>query len=167
MVDNNSAWRSRCTTCVAILTGSRPNFSHTYCSTNGSILEYVPTAPDNLPTATLLRACSMRSISRSTSAIHNANFKPNVVGSPWMPWVRPIIGVYLNSAARRRNTSCKRFKSSIKISQACFIMYPSAVSFTSVEVRPRWMYLAASGPTYSPTAVTKEMISWFVSFSIS
>ena len=49
----------------------------------------------------------------------------------------------MNSAVRRRNTSCKRFKSSIKISRLFHHMYPSAVSFTSVEVRPRWMYLAA------------------------
>ena len=40
----------------------------------------------------------------------------------------------------------------------------SAVSLTSVDVRPWWMYLAASGPTYSPTAVTKEMISGLFPF---
>ena len=43
-----------------------PRCSHTYCSTHGSTFEYVPTAPDSLPTAIASRARSSRSRSRRT-----------------------------------------------------------------------------------------------------
>ena len=42
-----------------------------------------------------------RSRSRRTCIAHSASFTPNVVGSAWMPWVRPTIGVSRNSRARR------------------------------------------------------------------
>ena len=50
----------------------------------------VPTAPENLPTRISSAACWKRSISRCTSEYQFASLKPNVIGSAWMPWVRPI-----------------------------------------------------------------------------
>ena len=102
-----SAWRSRASTCVAG-TGRSPSRSHTYCSTSGSTFEYVPTAPDSFPTAMTSRARSRRSRSRRTCIAHNASFTPNVVGSAWMPCVRPTIGVSRNSRRERRSapSSC-------------------------------------------------------------
>ena len=44
-------------------------------------------------TATLCRAARSRVRSRSSCSAHSATFAPNVVGSAWMPWVRPIITV--------------------------------------------------------------------------
>ena len=49
----NSAWRSRAITCVAG-TGRSPSAAPTWRSTAGSMLEYVPTAPDSLHTATVV-----------------------------------------------------------------------------------------------------------------
>ena len=48
---SSSAWRSRAMTWVAG-TGRSPSRAPTYASTAGSTLEYVPTAPDSLHTAT-------------------------------------------------------------------------------------------------------------------
>ena len=80
----NSAWRSRAITCVAG-TGTSPSALATCCSTRGSMFEYVPTAPDNLHTATASLAARRRRRSRSSCSAHNANFAPNVVGSACMP----------------------------------------------------------------------------------
>ena len=41
----------------------------------------VPTAPDNLPTLTAVRARRTRAMSRSISEDHKASFKPKVIGS--------------------------------------------------------------------------------------
>ena len=57
------------------------------------MLEYVPTAPLSFITATDSRAARRRVRSRSTWAAHSATLAPNVVGSAWMPCVRPIITV--------------------------------------------------------------------------
>ena len=73
-------------------------------------MENVPTAPESLPTAIVSRARSRRSRSRRTCIAHNASFMPNVVGSAWMPCVRPTIGVSRNSRARAAiaDSSCSR-----------------------------------------------------------
>ena len=42
---------------------------------------------------------------RCISEYQFASFRPKVIGSAWMPCVRPIIGVSLNSKARRFSTS--------------------------------------------------------------
>ena len=52
-------------------------------------MEYVPTAPESLPTAIASRARASRSRSRRTCIAHSASLTPNVVGSAWMPCVRP------------------------------------------------------------------------------
>ena len=108
----------------------------------------------------------MRSILRSVALYQSSNFKPKVVGSAWTPWVRPMVGVCLNSTARRFKTSASFSRSSIRTADACLICTLRPVSLTSVEVRPIWMYLASS-PTYSPTLVRKAMMSWLISRSIS
>ena len=42
-----------------------------------------------------------RAMLRCVSEYQLAILKPKVMGSAWMPWVRPIMGVSLNSHARR------------------------------------------------------------------
>ena len=65
------------------------------------MLEYVPTAPDSLHTATVSVAVRRRRRSRSSCSAHSATLAPNVVGSAWMPWVRPIITVAVLAGHRR------------------------------------------------------------------
>ena len=68
------------------------------------MFEYVPTAPDSLPTAIVSRARCKRSRSRRTCIAQSASLAPNVVGSAWIPCVRPTVAVSANSIARRFNT---------------------------------------------------------------
>ena len=68
--------------------------SPTNCSTAGSMLEYVPTAPRQLAHRDgLAGRAAAGSRSRSICSAHSATLAPNVVGSAWMPCVRPIITV--------------------------------------------------------------------------
>ena len=57
----------------------------------------VPTAPESLPTATRVRAACNRSSARPNSSYIKAIFRPKVVGSAWIPWLRPTVGVSLCS----------------------------------------------------------------------
>ncbi len=115
------AWRSRASTCVDSGSGTRPRRSHTYCSTNGSMLEYVPTAPLMAPVAATLRASSMRVWARFKAQAQLPNFMPNVMGSAWMPCVRPTQSVFWNSNARRLHVSPSCLMSSRMRSMACVI----------------------------------------------
>ena len=54
------------------------------------------------------RARTRRSMSRRTCSAQSASLTPNVVGSAWMPCVRPTIGVSRNSCARRRDRDVER-----------------------------------------------------------
>ena len=130
-----SAWRSRAITWVAG-TGVRPRAAQTWRSTAGSMLEYVPTAPDSLPTATASRARRSRVRSRSAWRHHSASLAPNVVGSAWMPWVRPTIGVcpVLEGPALQRADEPP--PASTSRSAASVSIRSRAVSTTSVDVRP-------------------------------
>ena len=101
-VAKNIACRSRGMTWVLIGSGRRPSFSQTCTSTAGSTLAKVPTAPDIAPVAISHRALSSRSRFRSISAKNRAKVRPIVVGSAWMPWLRPIRTVCLCSNARAR-----------------------------------------------------------------
>ena len=56
-------------------------------------------------TATRARAACKRSKARVNSSCISAIFKPKVIGSAWMPWVRPTITVCLNSCARLFRTA--------------------------------------------------------------
>ena len=84
-----AAWRSRGITWVDTGSGVRPIFSATYVSTAGSIFANVPTAPEMAHTAISFLAAIKRSRPRSNSAKKVASLTPNVVGSAWMPWLRP------------------------------------------------------------------------------
>ena len=86
-------------TCVAG-TGCSPRCSHTYRSTAGRRWSTCRPRP---------RACRPRSRRAPAQAARgrgapacaqSASFMPNVVGSAWMPCVRPTIGVSRNSRAR-------------------------------------------------------------------
>jgi hypothetical protein len=70
--------------------------------------------------------------------VHERHFKPNVVGSPWMPWLRPMHGVNLYSFARRAMTGRSFFTSAIKMSALWVICTAYAVSPMSLLVRPKW-----------------------------
>ena len=72
-------------TCVDSGSGVRPNFSQTYSSTKGSMLEYDPTAPEMAPVAIMARASRMRFRSRSSIQVQLPNFMPKVMGSAEMP----------------------------------------------------------------------------------
>ena len=104
---STSAWRSRASTCVDG-TGVRPRRLHTYSSIAGSTLLYVPTAPESFPTAITSRADTRRRRSRRSWSAHSAILAPNVVGSAWMPCVRPTIGVSRNSRAAGRDRGLER-----------------------------------------------------------
>ena len=68
----------------------------------------------------------------------------NVLGA--LPWLRPIIGVILNSPARRATTSKSSRRSRSNKSEAAPICTAKVVSSTSEEVRP-WCIQRAAGPT--------------------
>ena len=108
----SSACRSRLTTWVGAGSAARPSSSSTCRSTSAPTLACVPTAPEIEPTLTASRARARRSASRCSSASQPAALKPNVIGSAWMPWQRPTIGVSRCWIARRRTTSISRASSS-------------------------------------------------------
>ena len=90
---SNSAWRSRAITCVAG-TGAQPE-RVADVALDGRI--DVRVRADGAATAcrraTVSRAARSRARSRSSCSAHSATLAPNVVGSAWMPWVRPIMTV--------------------------------------------------------------------------
>ena len=130
-----SACRSRAMTCVAG-TGVRPSAAHTWRSTKGSTLAYVPTAPDSLPTATASRAERRRVRSRSACRHHRATFVPNVVGSAWTPWVRPIMAVSRWRSAVALSVATSPSDAASSSSAASRSIQHQAVSTTSDDVRP-------------------------------
>ena len=70
---------------------------------SGSRWLYVPTGPEILPVPISSTAVASRRRPRSTSNAQPASLSPNVVGSAWTEWVRPIIAV--SASARARATS--------------------------------------------------------------
>ena len=54
---------------------------------------YVPTGPEILPVPISSTAAASRTRPRSSSNAQPASLSPNVVGSAWTEWVRPIITV--------------------------------------------------------------------------
>ncbi|MBA7575530.1 hypothetical protein ES708_17360 [subsurface metagenome] len=83
-----------------------------------------------------------------------------------MPWVRPIMVVYLCFIACCASTVMSSFMSSLKISAASSSCRLRAVSMTSLEVSPRWTKRDSS-PRLSDTEPKKAVTSWWVSFKIS
>ena len=66
-------------------------------------------------------ADSRRRRARPNSSCISASFRPKVVGSPWMPWLRPMQGVNLCSFARRAMTGSSFFTSAMRMSALCII----------------------------------------------
>jgi hypothetical protein len=105
-------------------------------------------------------------MSRSHSAYQSASLRPKVITSACTPWVRPIIGVWVCSAARVLIASPSAVMPLRRTSQASTICSAWAVSTTSEEVRPKCSQ-RADGPTISATEVVKAITSCWVVFSIS
>ncbi len=101
--------------------GSSPSRSHATRSTSGSIAAYCPTAPDNLPTRSPSSARSMRTRSRSSAKAQPTSLSPNVVGSAWTPWVRPMQSVSRCSSARA--TTVANARSSALEQQAAGLLH--------------------------------------------
>ncbi len=83
-----------------------------------------------------------------------------------MPWLRPIVTVYLCSSARFLSAASNRSTSAIRMSVARASCTDSVVSSTSDDVMP-WCTKRASGPISSARWVVNAMVSCRVSFSIS
>ena len=83
------------------------------------------------------RARASRSRSRRTCSAQSASLAPNVVGSAWMPCVRPTIGVSRNSWAWAAIAASSAAAASSRRSTARDEhAATSAVSTTSLDVRP-------------------------------
>jgi hypothetical protein len=133
---STSACRSRWRICVELGAGSSPSRSHATRSTSGSAAEYVPTAPESLPTRIVSSARWTRPRSRSSAKAQPASLSPNVVGSAWTPWVRPIISVPRCSSARAITATSARSIPVRTRAPASRIWSESAVSSTSDDVSP-------------------------------
>gem|GEM_PF-5335061 len=152
--------------CVETSTGVSPSLRQTNSSTSGGTLACVPTAPEIFPTATCSRASSRRRSALRVSATQPASLKPKVVGSAWMPWVRPIITVSLCLTACLERAASS-FSKSLRIrATASRSWSESAVSMTSEEVSPRCMKRDSS-PRLSATDRRKEITSWWLTAMIS
>ena len=112
---SSSACRSRLTTCVgAGSDGQSERRRARAARPRRSTFACVPTAPEIEPTADPPRAPAPGARRRAASSAYQpAALKPNVIGSAWMPWLRPTIGVSRCWSARRRTTSISRASSSL------------------------------------------------------
>ena len=160
------ACRSRCTICVDAGSGSSPSRSHARRSTSGSVAEYVPTAPESLPTRMPSRAAARRCRSRSSANAQPASFSPKVTGSAWMPWVRPTCKVSRCSSARA--TTASNARSSCSSTMRTGVLHRERqrrvddVRGGEAVVEP-----APSSSRVSAVASTKAATSWPVCSSIS
>ena len=104
--DSSSACRSRCRICVELGAGSRPRRSHATRSTSGLGGSVGADGARELADAQALDRAGDRSRSRSSANAQPASLSPNVVGSAWTPWVRPMqIVCGAPPPARRRRRS--------------------------------------------------------------
>ncbi len=83
-----------------------------------------------------------------------------------MPWLRPIIGVSLNSTARLATVARSALSMRAIWSHDSTICTASVVSRMSDDVSP-WCIQRAAGPTDAATFSRKAMTSCCVRFSIS
>ena len=137
--------------------------------------EYVPTAPEIAPVAATSRASSMRVRARFKAQAQLPNFMPKVMGSAWMPWVRPTHSVFWNSKARRLQVSPKLLDvvdddvaglrdlvgqgRVAQVGRRHAVVHPAA----RLVGCPR----ACRRRCSSAMLVVNAMTSWFVTFSIS
>ena len=136
IVLSSSAWRSRGTTWVDTGSRSSPSLRSTRSSKSGEVAEYVPTAPEIAPTSTCANARSSLRALRSASKANPASLTPNVVGSAWIPCVRPTHSVSTCSRARSAKavTSLRETGSTTSATRRSWSASP--VSSTSLEVNP-------------------------------
>ena len=113
-----------------------------------------------------LRRSRPRAVSApAPSSDHAAkSLSPKVIGSAWMPWVRPTMGTCRNSSARLRSTSRSRStpaRINVPLSRS---WTARVVSRTSELVSPQWIWRAA-GPIDSASTSTKAATSCCVTSS--
>ncbi len=146
----HSAIPSRITTWVATSAGHSPSSASTCDSMAGSMLEYVPTGPDSLPTAIPARARTSRSRHRAIANAKSATSVPRCA----------------SACSRRPAVSVEHL--AISRSVASVSCTASAVSSRSDEVIPKWTYAAACrGTVLSAQADRNAMTSWPVTASIA
>jgi hypothetical protein len=90
------------------------------------------------------KARSMRCMLRWASKAKPASLSPKVVGSAWMPCVRPTQTVSTCSRARSASTATRSRAPVTTISPADCSCNASAVSRTSEDVSPKWIQRPAS-----------------------
>ena len=132
----HSAMPSLNTTWVDTSAGRSPSSAMTLASMAGSMLEYVPTGPDSLPTATASRARASRSRLRAMANAKSATRCPHTSGSAWMPCVRPTRSVPRCARACSRSTATSRVAPATSRSVASASCSASAVSSRSEDVIP-------------------------------
>ncbi len=132
----------------------------------GSTLAKVPTGPEMAQVAISARAATNRLRLRVKAAKWPASLTPKVVGSAWMPWLRPMVIVSLCSSARFLSAARSRSMSSIRISVASVSWTEKLVSSTSDEVMP-WCTKRDCGPMNSPSQVRKAITSCLVTRSMA
>jgi hypothetical protein len=135
-------------------------------STDGGRCANVPTAPEIFPNEMVARAASRRVRARFSSSNQMASLWPKLIGSAWMPWLRPIIGVFLCSNARASTAFSTRSTPPMINVIASRRIKASEVSSTSLDVMPQCSQ-RASGPMRSSMNVRKAITSCLVVFSIS
>jgi hypothetical protein len=104
---------------------------------------------------------------RCASIAKPASLIPNVVGSAWTPCVRPTQMVSTCSRARCASASKSPRAPATTISPAAVSWSASAVSSTSLEVRPKWIQRPACGPALALSTSTNAATSWSVTRSRS
>ena len=96
----------------------------------------MPTAPEIAPTAACANARSSLAALRSASNANPASFTPKVVGSAWIPCVRPAHSVPACSRARSANAVTSSRDTGSTTSATRRSCSASPVSSTSLEVSP-------------------------------
>src|SRR5262245_30669226 len=91
----------------------------------------VPTAPEIFPTAMSSIAASSRARARRSSPTQTASLNPKVVGSAWIPWVRPIMSVWRYFCAAATTAPVRRSNAVRSSAPASTRRTASAVSTTS------------------------------------
>ena len=114
-----------------------PSAAHTYVSTAGSTLEYVPTAPESFPTAmlvprpsqTLAVAPDLERPQRQLGA-ERRRLGMDAVGAPDHRRVAELVGA-------RGDDGVERVERAARSRSHAFVSWlHSAVSMTSIDVRP-------------------------------
>ena len=134
--DTHSLIESRSTTWVEASAARSPSASATCTSTDGSISEYVPTAPEIATTPTRARAARSRSRDRAMAKARSATRCPQTSGSACTPCVRPTLIVSRCSSPWSRSAATSRSALASRTSVASVSCTASAVSSRSDDVMP-------------------------------